>query len=138
MVKEPRTNPGFSFVGWRFNDQMLRTYAGENVEALGPRFAALAAAVLTKAERSFLAASAAIRLIDVPRRTCGLALSAETRVAKECCFYDKTRGVCRSNVTGGSALHTAAIERRMGSPLASLLSHAIVFVNAFHPNNRFY
>ncbi|AJC82463.1 hypothetical protein IE4803_PB00416 (plasmid) [Rhizobium etli bv. phaseoli str. IE4803] len=82
--------------------------------------------MLIKTERSFLAASAAIRLINVPRRTCGLALSAETGVAKECCFYDKT------------ALHTAAIERRVGSPLASLLSHAIVFMNAFHPNNRFY
>ncbi|WP_373683295.1 hypothetical protein [Rhizobium leguminosarum] len=71
MVKERRTNPNFSF-GSRFNDQMLRTYALENDEALGLRFAALAAAVLTKTERRFLAAGAAITLIDVPREHAAL------------------------------------------------------------------
>nr|WP_306767048.1 hypothetical protein [Rhizobium leguminosarum] len=71
VVKERRTNPNFSF-GSRFNDQMLRTYALENDEALGLRFAALAAAVLTKTERRFLAAGAAITLIDVPREHAAL------------------------------------------------------------------
>ncbi|WOS66985.1 MULTISPECIES: SIR2 family NAD-dependent protein deacylase [Sinorhizobium] len=65
-VKERRTNRGFFFIGCRFNDQMLRTYARQIMKrSNGPRFAVLDAAALTNNERRFLAASA-ITLIDVP------------------------------------------------------------------------
>ncbi|WP_027168890.1 SIR2 family protein [Mesorhizobium sp. WSM3224] len=66
LVKERRTNRGFVFVGCRFDDQMLRTYARQIMKRSdGPRFAVIDGAVLTKNERRFLAACA-VTVIDIP------------------------------------------------------------------------
>jgi len=65
-VKERRTNRGFFFIGCRFNDQMLRTYARQITKrSNAPCLAVLDAAALTNNERRFFAASP-ITLIDVP------------------------------------------------------------------------
>jgi hypothetical protein len=54
------------FIGCRFNDQMLRTYARRIMtRSNAPRFAVLDAAAPTNNQRRFLAASP-ITLIDVP------------------------------------------------------------------------
>lgn len=66
VVKKRRINRGLFFVGCRFNDQMLRTYAWQIMKrSKGPHFAIIDAATLTKNEARFLAASA-ITVIDVP------------------------------------------------------------------------
>ncbi|WP_331375552.1 SIR2 family NAD-dependent protein deacylase [Sinorhizobium chiapasense] len=66
VVQDRRTNRGLFFVGCRFNDQMLRTYARQIMKrSNGPRIAVIDAATLTKNERRFLAANA-ITLIDMP------------------------------------------------------------------------
>ncbi|MBB6413899.1 SIR2 family NAD-dependent protein deacylase [Mesorhizobium sangaii] len=66
VVKERRTNRGFFFVGCRFNDQMLRTFARQIMKrSEGPRCTIMDAATLTKNERRFLAENA-ITVIDMP------------------------------------------------------------------------
>ncbi|NGO53322.1 SIR2 family NAD-dependent protein deacylase [Allomesorhizobium camelthorni] len=66
VVKERRISRGLFFVGCRFNDQMLRTYAWQIMKrSKGPHFAVIDAATLTKNEARFLASSA-ITVIDVP------------------------------------------------------------------------
>ncbi|TGQ32416.1 SIR2 family protein [Mesorhizobium sp. M00.F.Ca.ET.216.01.1.1] len=66
MVKERRAGRGFLFLGCRFDDQMLRTYARQIMKrSKGPHFAVIDEAVLTKNERRFLAASG-ITIIDMP------------------------------------------------------------------------
>ncbi|GLS31993.1 SIR2-like domain-containing protein [Mesorhizobium albiziae] len=66
VVKERRINRGLFFVGCRFDDQMLRTYARQIMKrSNGPHFAVIDAVLLTKNERRFLAASA-ITVIDMP------------------------------------------------------------------------
>ncbi|WP_192178683.1 SIR2 family NAD-dependent protein deacylase [Mesorhizobium amorphae] len=66
VVKERRINRGFFFVGCRFNDQMLRTYARQIMKrSEGSHFAVIDAATLTRNERRFLAESA-ITVIDMP------------------------------------------------------------------------
>ncbi|MDK1378183.1 MULTISPECIES: SIR2 family protein [unclassified Sinorhizobium] len=66
VVKNRRTTRGLFFVGCRFNDQMLRTYARQIMKrSNGPQIAVIDAATLTKNERRFLAANA-ITLIDMP------------------------------------------------------------------------
>ncbi|UVK35575.1 SIR2 family protein (plasmid) [Mesorhizobium sp. AR10] len=66
VVKERRTYRGLFFVGCRFNDQMLRTFARQIMKrSKGPHYAVMDAAILTKNERRFLAASA-ITVIDMP------------------------------------------------------------------------
>ncbi|AZO19332.1 MULTISPECIES: SIR2 family protein [unclassified Mesorhizobium] len=73
VVKERRTSRGFLFIGCRFDDQMLRTYARQIIKrSKGPHFAVLDAATLTKNERCFLASSG-ITVID---------LAAEEAVAR--------------------------------------------------------
>ncbi|WP_095205103.1 SIR2 family NAD-dependent protein deacylase [Mesorhizobium carmichaelinearum] len=65
-VKERRTHRGLFFLGCRFDDQMLRTYARQIMKrSQGPHFAVIDAATLTRNERRFLAASA-ITVIDMP------------------------------------------------------------------------
>ncbi len=66
VVKEWRPNRGLFFVGCRFDDQVLRTYAQQIMKrSKGPHFAVMDAATLTKNERRFLAASA-ITVSDMP------------------------------------------------------------------------
>ncbi|RWP82192.1 MAG: SIR2 family protein [Mesorhizobium sp.] len=67
-VKQRRVNRGFFFVGCRFNDQMLRTYARQLMKrSTGPHFAVINSATLTRNERRFLA-EGAITVIDMPIR----------------------------------------------------------------------
>ncbi|WP_026187656.1 SIR2 family protein [Ensifer sp. BR816] len=66
VVKDRRTNRGLFFVGCRFDDQMLRTFARQIMKrSNGPRSAVIDAATLTKNEHRFLTESA-ITLIDMP------------------------------------------------------------------------
>lgn len=66
VVKERRTDRGFFFVGCRFNDQMLRTYARQIMKrSEGPRYAIMDGQALTRNEARFLAASG-ITVVDMP------------------------------------------------------------------------
>ncbi|RWN94776.1 SIR2 family protein [Mesorhizobium sp.] len=66
LVKQRRTNRGFFFVGCRFNDQMLRTYARQIMKrSEGPRYAIMDGQALTRNEARFLAASG-ITVVDMP------------------------------------------------------------------------
>jgi hypothetical protein len=65
-VKEKRTERGFFFIGCRFDDQMLRTYARQIMKrSEGPHFALIDPEMLTKNERRFIA-SQGITVIDMP------------------------------------------------------------------------
>lgn len=65
-VKARRATRGFLFVGCRFHDQMLRTYARQIMKrSAGPHFAIVEAAALTRNEAKFLA-DQDIRTIDLP------------------------------------------------------------------------
>ena len=66
IVRDRRATVGFLFLGCRFHDQMLRTYARQIIKrSAGPHYAVAAADGLTVNERKFLAAEA-ITLIDLP------------------------------------------------------------------------
>ncbi|MGX9575401.1 SIR2 family NAD-dependent protein deacylase [Mesorhizobium sp. f-mel] len=66
QVKQRRSKRGFFFVGCRFDDQMLRTYARQIMKRSdGPHFALIDGSVLTRNERRFLAACA-VTVIDMP------------------------------------------------------------------------
>ncbi|MCA0018733.1 SIR2 family NAD-dependent protein deacylase [Mesorhizobium sp. B264B1A] len=66
VVKERRTDRGFLFLGCRFNDQMLRTYARQIMKrSEGPRYAIMDGKTLTRNEARFLGASG-ITVIDMP------------------------------------------------------------------------
>ncbi|WP_027162786.1 SIR2 family protein [Mesorhizobium sp. WSM1293] len=66
VVKERRVHRGFFFIGCRFNDQMLRTYARQIMKrSEGPRYAIMDGQALTRNEARFLAASG-ITVIDMP------------------------------------------------------------------------
>lgn len=66
IVRERRQSRGFLFLGCRFDDQMLRTYARQiKKRSAGPHHAVADAACLTGNERRFLAAEE-ITLIDLP------------------------------------------------------------------------
>lgn len=65
-VRARRTTRGFLFLGCRFDDQMLRTYARQLIKrTAGPHACVAVAATLTVNERRFLAAEG-ITLIDLP------------------------------------------------------------------------
>ncbi len=65
-VKQRREIRGFLFLGCRFDDQMLRTYARQVMKrSAGPHFAVVDAATLTKNERRFIA-SQGITALDIP------------------------------------------------------------------------
>ncbi|MCM2404251.1 SIR2 family protein [Rhizobium sp. S153] len=65
-VKERRATLGFFFLGCRFHDQMLRTYARQILKrSKGPHYAVMDAASLSRNERRFLAENG-ITLIDMP------------------------------------------------------------------------
>jgi hypothetical protein len=65
-VKARRATRGFLFVGCRFHDQMLRTYARQIMKrSAGAHFAIVEAAALTRNEAKFLA-DQDIRTIDLP------------------------------------------------------------------------
>ena len=65
-VKARRTDRGFLFLGCRFDDQMLRTYARQIMKrSKGPHFAVADAAALTRMETRFFAEQA-IEVIDLP------------------------------------------------------------------------
>ncbi|SCM77160.1 conserved hypothetical protein [uncultured Pleomorphomonas sp.] len=65
-VRTRRATRGFLFLGCRFHDQMLRTYARQIVKrSAGPHACVAEAATLTLNERRFLAAEN-IALIDLP------------------------------------------------------------------------
>jgi hypothetical protein len=65
-VKEARTDRGFLFLGCRFHDQMLRTYARQIMKrSTGPHFAVAETSALTKNERKFYA-DQTIEVIDLP------------------------------------------------------------------------
>jgi hypothetical protein len=75
-VKARRTDRGFLFLGCRFHDQMLRTYARQIMKrSKGPHFAVADAGAMTRNERKFYD-DQAIELIDVP-----LAQAAEALIA---------------------------------------------------------
>jgi len=66
IVKDRRAAAGVVFIGCRFHDQMLRTYARQVPKrAGGPKFAIVDPALLTKNEQRFLA-SQEIRPIALP------------------------------------------------------------------------
>ncbi|MBA1143890.1 MULTISPECIES: SIR2 family NAD-dependent protein deacylase [Mesorhizobium] len=66
VVKQRRANRGFFFVGCRFDDQMLRTYARQIMKrSEGPHCAVMDSKTLTRNEARFLAASG-ITVIDMP------------------------------------------------------------------------
>ncbi|RBP04141.1 SIR2-like protein [Roseiarcus fermentans] len=65
-VKEARTDRGFLFLGCRFHDQMLRTYARQIMKrSKGPHFAVADTAAMTRNERKFFA-DQMIEVIDAP------------------------------------------------------------------------
>ena len=65
-VKEARTERGFVFLGCRFHDQMLRTYARQIMKrSSGPHFAVAETSALTRNERKFYD-DQAIEIIDLP------------------------------------------------------------------------
>lgn len=66
VVKGLRTTRGFVFVGCRFHDQMLRTYARQIVKrSAGPLVAVAEVAKLTKNEAKFFA-ELGIEVVDLP------------------------------------------------------------------------
>ncbi|WP_245884315.1 SIR2 family NAD-dependent protein deacylase [Hartmannibacter diazotrophicus] len=66
VVKDRRSARGFLFVGCRFHDQMLRTYARQIMKrSSGPHYALIDAETLTKNERKFLEQQG-IQAIDLP------------------------------------------------------------------------
>ncbi len=68
-VKHRRQGCGFLFLGCRFDDQMLRTYARQVMKrSLHPHFAVVDASALTKNERRFIA-SQGITALDIPLAT---------------------------------------------------------------------
>ncbi|WP_026783502.1 SIR2 family protein [Pleomorphomonas koreensis] len=65
-VRERRATRGFLFLGCRFHDQMLRTYARQIIKrSAGPHACVADAATLTSNEQRFLAAGNIV-LIDMP------------------------------------------------------------------------
>lgn len=65
-VRERRATRGFIFLGCRFHDQMLRTYARQIIKrSAGPHACVADAATLTSNEQRFLAAENIV-LIDMP------------------------------------------------------------------------
>ncbi len=65
-VKEARTDRGFLFLGCRFHDQMLRTYARQIMKrSKGPHFAVAETSGLTRNERRFYD-DQMIEIIDLP------------------------------------------------------------------------
>lgn len=63
-VKARRSGRGFLFLGCRFHDQMLRTYARQIMKrSEGPRFAVMEASAMTRNEFKFLAEQR-VELID--------------------------------------------------------------------------
>lgn len=65
-VRERRSTRGFLFLGCRFHDQMLRTYARQIIKrSAGPHACVADAATLTLNEQRFLAAENIV-LIDMP------------------------------------------------------------------------
>lgn len=65
-VRERRATRGFLFLGCRFHDQMLRTYARQIIKrSVGPHACVADAATLTTNEQRFLAAENIV-LIDMP------------------------------------------------------------------------
>jgi hypothetical protein len=66
VVKDRRVGLGFVFLGCRFDDQMLRTYARQILKrSKGPHYAVMESGLLSRNERRFLAENG-ITLIDVP------------------------------------------------------------------------
>lgn len=66
VVRERRAFRGFLFLGCRFHDQMLRTYARQIMKrSRGPHFAVMQADALTRNEARFLAEQE-IALLDLP------------------------------------------------------------------------
>jgi hypothetical protein len=66
VIKDRRAGLGFVFLGCRFDDQMLRTYARQIIKrSKGPHYAVMESAGLSRNERHFLAVYE-ITLIDVP------------------------------------------------------------------------
>jgi hypothetical protein len=66
IVKDRRGALGFLFLGCRFHDQMLRTYARQILKrSKGPHYAVITGEALTRNERRFLAENG-ITLVDMP------------------------------------------------------------------------
>ena len=66
IVRDRRGALGFLFLGCRFHDQMLRTYARQILKrSKGPHYAVMSGEALTRNERRFLAENG-ITLIDMP------------------------------------------------------------------------
>lgn len=77
LVRTRRSNRGFLFLGCRFHDQMLRTYARQIMKrSKGPHYAIMDQAALTRNERRFLAGQG-ITLIDMPLSTAAARLARE-------------------------------------------------------------
>ena len=66
VVKAARSDRGFLFLGCRFHDQMLRTYARQIMKrSKGPHFAVAETSLLTRNERKFFS-DQMIEVIDLP------------------------------------------------------------------------
>nr|WP_282571963.1 SIR2 family protein [Roseomonas acroporae] len=75
-VKRRREGRGFLFLGCRFHDQMLRTYARQIMKrSAGPHWAVLPAEPMTRNERNFLEQQG-ISPIEVPLEEIGRAIAA--------------------------------------------------------------
>ena len=74
-VKARRTERGFLFLGCRFHDQMLRTYARQIMKrSKGPHFAVADTEALTRNELKFYA-DQGIEIIDLPLANAALAIA---------------------------------------------------------------
>ncbi len=74
-VKEARTDRGFLFLGCRFHDQMLRTYARQIMKrSKGPHFAVAETSSLTRNERRFYDEQM-IEIVDLPLAEAAAALA---------------------------------------------------------------
>ncbi len=74
-VKARRTERGFLFLGCRFHDQMLRTYARQIMKrSKGPHFAVADTEALTRNELKFYA-DQGIEIIDIPLADPALAIA---------------------------------------------------------------
>ena len=73
-MKARRADRGFLFLGCRFHDQMLRTYARQIMKrSKGPYFAVAETAALTRNERKFYD-DQMIEVIDMPLAEAAVAI----------------------------------------------------------------
>jgi len=77
IVRDRRTTRGFLFLGCRFHDQLLRTYARQIIKrSTGPHYAVIDPTVLTRNERRFLVAEGIVPIAVETARATGILMQA--------------------------------------------------------------